>query len=151
MPPELLMCIAVPLMVRLFFNRLNFAADGLLISDEGGCCEDCTDFRSSIDGLPVSSPCCAKAAGICRLLLEVENHPVETRPCLRSLLGTHGYLSIVPLEFISSRARPVHSSRYDGYIWPASLNLGLSARLGWCRRETYRVMRTPLPGQPDKS
>lgn len=41
-----------------------FVANGLA-SDEGGCCEDRTDFRTSVDGLPISPPCCAKAAGVC--------------------------------------------------------------------------------------
>ena len=54
-----------------------FVADGL-DSDEGSCRESCTDIRTPVDCLPVSSPCCAKAAGIRRLLLEVQKHLVET-------------------------------------------------------------------------
>ena len=47
-------------------------------SDEGSCRENCTDIWTSIDRLPVSSPCCAKAARICRLLLKVQKLLVET-------------------------------------------------------------------------
>ena len=70
---------ANPLMVRLLFDRVDFVTNGLA-SDERGCCKDCTDFRTTIDGFPVSSTCCAKATGICRLLLEVQNPLVETCP-----------------------------------------------------------------------
>jgi len=52
-------------------------ADGL-DSDEGSCRENCTDIRTSVDCLPVSSPCCAKTTGIRRLLLEVKKLLVET-------------------------------------------------------------------------
>lgn len=76
---ELLMYTADPLMVRLSFNQVNVTTNGLA-SDEGGCCEDCTDLRTSIDGLPVSSTGCAKAAGICGLLLEFLKLLVETHP-----------------------------------------------------------------------
>ena len=71
---ELLMYTVDPLMVRLSFNRVNVTTNGLA-SDERGCCEDCTDLRTSIDGLPVSSTGCAKAAGICGLLLEFFETP----------------------------------------------------------------------------
>jgi hypothetical protein len=48
-------------------------ADGNgLDSDEGSCRDNRTDVWTSIDCLPVSSPCCTKAAGIRRLLLEVQ-------------------------------------------------------------------------------
>jgi len=47
-------------------------------SDEGSCRENCTDIRTSVDCLPFSSPCCAKAAGIRRLLLELQKRLVET-------------------------------------------------------------------------
>ena len=54
-----------------------FVANGL-DSDEGSCRENRTDIWTSVDCLPVSSPCCAKAAGIRRLLLEVQKLLVET-------------------------------------------------------------------------
>jgi hypothetical protein len=71
-----------------------FVANGL-DSDEGSCRENCTDIRTSVNCLPVSLPCCAKAAGIRRLLLEVQILLVATGgPGFARLLDTHGYLFV---------------------------------------------------------
>jgi hypothetical protein len=73
-------------------------------SDQGGCRENCTDIRTPIDCLPVSSPCCAKAAGIRRLLLEVQTslskHIVLV---LRSVLDTQVFVYCA-FEYTFSRA-----------------------------------------------
>ncbi len=82
---------------------MDFVANGL-DSDEGGCRENCTDIRTPIDCLPISSPCCAKAAGIRRLLLEVQNswskHIVLV---LQSVLDTQIFVYCA-FEYIFSRA-----------------------------------------------
>ena len=76
-----------------------------LDSDEGSCRENCTDIRTSVDCLPVSSPRGAKAAGIRRLLLEVQKLLVETGGPGFAKPTRYAWVFVYcALEYISNRA-----------------------------------------------